>query len=151
MEKLMRIFKLTAMLASAVVLVTLATERKAIAQAVRAALVRNQDEPGRNPYSEQGGCFGSGCVAKLSPVPAGQRLVLTNLNIGMETSNGCPVYVGGHGAEAWVYPTTQVGAFQFADLHVNVYYEAGEQPTLTDACTGTLISATASGYYISLP
>jgi len=49
----------------------------------RAALVQNVDEPGRTPYSElkSANCFGSQlCRLLFSAVPAGKRLVLTNIN-----------------------------------------------------------------------
>jgi hypothetical protein len=58
----------------------------AIAQAVRAALVSNVDEPGRIPYhipiALSGDCM-LGCIGVASPkqgrVPAGKRLVITNV------------------------------------------------------------------------
>lgn len=65
MRQLKQAIKIAAVLGVAAFLAALVTEHKAIAQVVRAALVRNQDEPGRNPYSEQTGCFGSGCTVKL--------------------------------------------------------------------------------------
>jgi hypothetical protein len=59
---------------------------------VKAALVQNVDEPGRNPYSSTVTFFnappcapdGSGttCALIFQPVPAGKRLVAT-------TSHGC--------------------------------------------------------------
>ena len=44
-------------LAAVAALITIVTERQAVAQAIRAALVRNQDEPGRNPYSQNAACL----------------------------------------------------------------------------------------------
>ncbi len=54
----------------------------AIAQAVRAALVSNVDDPGRIPYQLAGSCnFTSGvCDVHLPKVPDGKRLVLTHVS-----------------------------------------------------------------------
>ncbi len=55
----------------------------AMAQSIRAALVKNIDEPGRNPYSATFTCTSPGfsaCTAEASPVPAGMRLVVENVN-----------------------------------------------------------------------
>lgn len=54
----------------------------AIAQAVRAALVSNVDDPGRIPYQSQRACiFSSGsCVVSFPPVPDGKRLVITHVS-----------------------------------------------------------------------
>ncbi len=55
----------------------------AIAQSIRAALVKNIDEPGRNPYSSTFTCTSPGfsaCTAEATPVPAGMRLVIENVN-----------------------------------------------------------------------
>lgn len=66
-------------LAALAVFISLATQGRAIAQVVRAALVRNQDKPGRNQYFETRSalCVNGGCGIVFSPVPAGQRLVVT--------------------------------------------------------------------------
>jgi hypothetical protein len=79
MNRLKRLIWFAAGFAAVSLAFTLGTETRAIAQAVRAALVRNQDEPGRNPYFESRdvNCTAQGCVAGFSAVPAGQRLVLT--------------------------------------------------------------------------
>jgi hypothetical protein len=54
----------------------------AIAQAVRAALVSNVDDPGRIPYQFQKVCLslGSDCSVSLPPVPTGKRLVTTHVS-----------------------------------------------------------------------
>jgi hypothetical protein len=61
------------------------TAGHAIAQAVRAALVSNVDEPGRIPYVANSSCdFQSGdhddCAASFPSVPAGKRLVITHVS-----------------------------------------------------------------------
>jgi hypothetical protein len=55
----------------------------AIAQAVRAALVSNVDDPGRIPYSHQANCTWNGsdvCIVDPPPVGAGKRLVITHVS-----------------------------------------------------------------------
>lgn len=79
MNRLKRFAWFAAGLTALALVVTLGTESRAIAQAVRAALVRNPDEPGRNPYFETRYvlCTSEVCESTFSPVPAGQRLVVT--------------------------------------------------------------------------
>lgn len=55
----------------------------AIAQAVRAALVSNVDDPGRIPYQYGGDCSfynDTSCFVQGQPVPAGKRLVITHVS-----------------------------------------------------------------------
>ncbi|MBZ5618860.1 MAG: hypothetical protein LAQ69_09085 [Acidobacteriia bacterium] len=54
----------------------------AIAQAVRAALVSNVDDPGRIPYQSQRICTFSGlsCLASFPVVLPGKRLVITHVS-----------------------------------------------------------------------
>jgi hypothetical protein len=64
----------------------------AIAQAVRAALVSNVDDPGRIPYHSSQLCGFSGsrfCVANFPVVPAGKRLVITHVS-GFVVEAGLP-------------------------------------------------------------
>ena len=77
-------------------LVTVAnyTAKPLIAQ-IKAALVQNVDEPGRNPYTSTvffasdlfSSCAGVECRVNFAPVPVGKRLVATSLvgNIYVET------------------------------------------------------------------
>src|SRR5258706_15121720 len=57
----------------------------AIAQAVRAAVVKNIDEPGRSPFQQEAFFSGScpnitACSVNYAPVPANKRLVITNVS-----------------------------------------------------------------------
>src|ERR1700704_1995586 len=63
-------------------------EAPVIAQTIRAALVKNIDERGRNPYVVESSCQPIGgsssgfCLAQGYPVvPAGMRLVVENVNL----------------------------------------------------------------------
>lgn len=70
----------------------------AIAQAVRAAVVKNIDEPGRTPYSDVAGCFATNgqCTANFSPLPPNKRLVIEYVN-GSISSGGPVVRTGMRG------------------------------------------------------
>ncbi|MBL8227625.1 MAG: hypothetical protein JNL98_04085 [Bryobacterales bacterium] len=75
------------------------TSGPAVAQAVRATLVRSADERGRNPYEStvqfnqflngqfRNLCFPSSCGVLFAPVPEGKRLVLENIT-GLLRING---------------------------------------------------------------
>lgn len=138
-------------LAAFAAVTALVTERQAVAQAIRAALVRNQDEPGRNPYSQNVTCFGFTCGGlTFSPVPAGQRLVVTFVNAVVNGGNGSPLLLGGHGADGRFFATDE-SAQSVVNSPTVAYYDAGETPTLTCSCTTPLLESTLSGYYITLP
>jgi hypothetical protein len=136
-------------LAALAAVTALVTERQAVAQAVRAALVRNQDEPGRNPYSQNATCFGE-CSLTFPPVPAGQRLVVTFVNAALGGGNGSPLLLGGHGQDAR-YFATEDSTIAIVNTPVVAYYDAGETPTLTCSCSSTVFESNLSGYYITLP
>lgn len=161
MESLKRFVWVAAGLAAVSVILTLATEGHASAQAVRAALVRNQDEPGRNPYFEyvqnHAACI-SGCNITFSPVPAGQRLVVTFVNAqafgSPAPSDGVMLLHRSNDTAGNLFVPTFTpnpnGFATFVHSPVEVYFEAGTQPILE--CVGANdIRGTLSGYYISLP
>ncbi|HLK19530.1 MAG TPA: hypothetical protein VKT81_11250 [Bryobacteraceae bacterium] len=137
-------------IAALAAVITLVTERQALAQAVRAALVRNQDEPGRNPYSQFAECLGTECSLTFPPVPAGQRLVVTFVSIVAGDANGGPLAFTGHGQDVRFF-TTQNASVSIYNGPTVAYYEAGETPTLNCYCGNSLMEATLSGYFISLP
>ena len=134
---------------------TLMTEGRAVAQAVRAALVRNQDEPGRNPYTEQQVCNAFNCNLTFAPVPAGQRLVLTSVNFALLGVSGSPLVVlNGPGTQVRLIPGTMSGPFQVGNVPVVAYFDAGQQPALecaTVPCGNSGFEAVLSGYFITLP
>jgi hypothetical protein len=152
MNRLKRFAWLVAGLAAVGLAVTLATEGRAIAQVVRAALVRNQDEPGRNPYSQKNTCFGSDCAVTFAPVPAGQRLVVTFVNgVGESSAQGMLV-LAGDGTNERFLPTTLFSGSVYANSPVVAFFEAGETPQVACVgCSGPGLKATLSGYFITLP
>ena len=128
--------------------ISLIGQGRAIAQAVRAALVQNVDEPGRNAYSESASCFSFGCLAIFSPVPAGKRLVVTFIN-GQVGSGSLTLDLGGHRTD------NNVRAFLATSNLINAptlaYFDAGEAPYITANAPGNFTQATLSGYYINQP
>ena len=149
MNTIKRFVWFAAGLAAVATVITVGTERRAIAQVVRAALVRNQDEPGRNPYSQNAACFGS-CILTFPPVPAGERLVVTFVNAALDDGGGSPLMLGGHGQDARYFGTTNSTIF-VVNAPVVAYYDAGETPTLTCSCSSLVLESTLSGYYVALP
>ena len=58
------------------------TVRRAVAQTIRAALVKNADEPGRAPYQVFLHAGAGGYTAfVMSTVPANKRVVITNVSL----------------------------------------------------------------------
>ncbi|HUJ50422.1 MAG TPA: hypothetical protein VLW25_09485 [Bryobacteraceae bacterium] len=159
MSRLKRFAWFIAGLTAVALVVTLGTENRAIAQAVRAALVRNQDEPGRNPYFETRGdsvCASGACSLTFSAVPAGQRLVVTFVSTGYSSFAPPPSFViletpNKHVQWFQTFQTDSTSSYMSSP--VVAYYEAGETPVLLCGVAGgsSGLSGTLSGYYISLP
>ena len=138
----------------------------AISQTVAATLVRNVDEPGRNPYQEQK--FGSGLMA-FSAVPTGKRLVITHVSgatgYGVATeADPLVIENEGNGTVKINIPTQQYvptlaqqnGKSYVAGSDIKMYFEAGEYPRAAfTVFPGSPANYTAfitlSGYYIDLP
>ena len=139
----------------------------AISQTVAATLVRNVDEPGRNPYQEQKS--GSGLIA-FSAVPTGKRLVITHASsfasVGALEADPLLIEdiedVAGGGKSTittrqYLPSTAQQGGRSYvASGDTKMYFEAGQYP-MAGFNTGSGVSAsytafiTLSGYYIDLP
>ena len=151
MERLNRFVMVGAVLGALALLITLATEGRVLAQAIRAALVENVDEPGRNPYSENASCSGVGCTVGFSPVPTGKRLVVTFVNGIVEGNNTSVAELGGHGLYFRIFTTAPGGTAGLFNAATTAYYDPGEQPLVSCFCNGSLVSATLSGYYVNLP
>ena len=126
------------------------TAGPAIAQAVRAALVANVDDPGRIPYEAIADCQApsGSCNVFLPAVPAGKRLVITHVSSSVITNvpGGTLVFPqlrrNGDVSGAFL-PTT----FQGSSLGLNyfifnqpalAYYDPGQSPI-------ALLSLDASG------
>lgn len=140
---------------------------------VRAALVQNVDEPGRNPYQESqafnfiGSCSGAGgeiCSVSFAPVPAGYRLVVTSVSGRLELENNAtvvyltlaPIY----GAVTDVFVPAQVQGIRGSTTYyvfnaqVQSYAEASQTPTFTVVVSQYPFvydqEVTLTGYYVKL-
>jgi hypothetical protein len=140
---------------------------RAIAQ-IRAALVRDIDERGRNPFQQTGQCsgFSDTCSIAFTTVPANKRLVveevssrstvrstvqilqsdLRNSQVGL--LNNQPMYV---------IPQLQWssgGTSQYVSNNRVVYYvEPGQTPVWNMITIGTgaiLVDVTLTGYFVDL-
>lgn len=133
-------------------------------------LVRNADEPARNPYQEEHSAYvGSGedpTDLIFSKVPAGKRLVVTHMSAWYEQSAGqnTPVRVpvrlviGNSAARdtpagQFIPPSILPGG---TDVVVNadtvLYFNAGEEPIALfnrDSLSAAIV--TLSGYMVSVP
>jgi hypothetical protein len=145
------------------------TAKPLLAQ-VKAALIQNVDEPGRNPFSEEfdlsptlPGCTLDYCdLPGTLVVPAGKRLVITNITGQAVTSNGLGANVElitrPSGATLWLPATIafQGGSTYVINLNLQLqsYYEAGQKIELFLSTSGTFVdvgtSVTVSGYYVNL-
>jgi hypothetical protein len=138
----------------------------AIAQTVRAALVKNIDERGRNPYSAHVAC---GFVppaffcdaAPTSPVPAGMRLVVEYVNMQVAVSRGAvlnsPILFTNVPDNIFNYiPTTFALSNGESDIYVGRenlvgYVEAGNTPFIQIRGNGTfIVNGLITGYLINL-
>jgi hypothetical protein len=142
---------------------------------IKAALVQNVDEPGRNPYLSTAQlapiCVQQGsdnCVLVFAAPPAGKRLVLTNItgNIYPQTPGIVPilrlnVVAAGRTVEQVYIPTFLEAGTYFSrniigvNAQLNVFSEPdiNGSPLVEIFATTELIEAhlALSGYLVSLP
>lgn len=132
----------------------------ALAQIVKAALVKNVDERGRTPFSIDLHCenhSGNGCIAPAPSVPAGKRLVLEHIT-GYEQSRGPLNFVsisfGGHSLLFdGIVNRNDLFFYNYTfNASILAYVEAGQQVSLsvntnTPDCN---VSAYISGYLVDL-
>jgi hypothetical protein len=141
----------------------------AIAQTVRAAIVKNIDERGRNPYAigvscipTSGYCYATGIGG---PIPGGMRLVVENINIAGFFPTGGSVTRTALAVNTAIQRLHDVTGGTSADagngqaiyaLNANLidYVEAGESPSLLFAMkgntTGAIFFGAITGYLVNL-
>ncbi|HEV3201928.1 MAG TPA: hypothetical protein VGZ73_28720 [Bryobacteraceae bacterium] len=139
----------------------------AIAQTVRATLVKNIDERGRIPYQASVGCTGlATCTAFVNPVPANSRLVIEHIGVQGQVFSGVQIAYTALGASSGesnqLLSYDDVGAifqgsFPGVDLYVIsqpvlVYFEAGQIPGVQFAAgsDNVKIAGVISGYLVDL-
>lgn len=146
---------------------------RAMAQ-LRAALVKNVDEPGRMPYQQLVGfivevgvnCINAQhCIVSFNPVPAGKRLVIEHMSMLVWVQNGGqPVntafgdtFTIGSGLDVAILQPAFTPGFGISgqtswslDRPVRVYYEAGQTPKVKVVASATMFFGSASlhGYLI---
>jgi hypothetical protein len=145
---------------------------------VKAALIQNVDEPARNPFSEDfkvqadnNGCFSfssNDCSFVGDTVPAGKRLVITNITGSLLTVNPPEVYTNlftnnGQAARVNLPATIQYYGNVFGqdqywvnfNLQLQSYLEAGQQIGFEiNVGNATFVDGPyvvrISGYYVNL-
>ena len=142
----------------------------AVAQAIRAAVVKNIDEPGRNKYQATVQCTGAifghydFCQAYGTPVPAGSRLVVQNvdLNVIYESPNARLSSVllstdATHTHNLNGGSLTFDGFTNSYSLNANLvdYVEAGQTPSLQftlagDTSGGSILFGSVTGHLVNL-
>lgn len=112
-----------------------------VAAQVRAALVRNVDEPARVPYfhSLSPTCpYANQCYVTFPAVPAGKRLHLTSIHVvfvGTNTNAFLWVNRNSTGNPLAAYTIAPTSAYFYGsqlatNQQVDLYFEAGEAPNL---------------------
>ena len=128
---------------------------------VRAALVKNVDEKGRIPYAQNANlecttATGFCNVAFPSPIPAGKRLVVENVNATIESASGVAnTHIEGHGSLNYGLPSHTNNQFLFTvNETVLAFYEAGDTPifgvALGPGGTSAGFNVTITGYLVDL-
>jgi hypothetical protein len=134
------------------------TAGPAIAQALRAALVSNVDDPGRIPYAVSVSCdFDKQlCLTAIPPVPNGKRLVITHVSGGVQENlpGGTFLAVSVHTGHtnAYIVPTyigIQFGNSFVFDQSVLLFADPGERPPFAQVELGGVPSG-ASGASFNL-
>lgn len=138
---------------------------------VRAALTQNVDEPARNPYQEAifAVCTGSQfCNQNFSAVPAGKRLVVTNISGYADVTGGTlpnsnlTSSFGGSQYASVFFPGVRGTVSSFAtrivfNQEVRAYFGPGEAPHTFEGLVSTTDTFAGgaqimlSGYFVSLP
>jgi hypothetical protein len=135
------------------------TAGPSIAQVIRAALVKNIDEKGRNPYQSTGVCnvFGR-CF--FEQVPAGKRLIIEFVSLDVDSRDGtlptfpaAAVFEASTGGASSTIPIYQRFGTDFgANTSVFIYSQPGETPLITviGGNSLTVNTATITGYLVDL-
>ena len=166
-----KLFTLAAALTLAAVIGTIYAA-PALAVVIKAALVKNVDEPGRSPYQKFLGCdenasrFCQGSTAES--VPARTRLVIQHVSIFSQvatgakittlrlTTNGAAFDPGAANLE--IHPQFRGTTLGFGDNYDGnevgpVFFEAGQKPTISIQINGdpeVNVSAYITGYLVDL-
>ena len=108
---------------------------------VRAVLVKNLDEPGRNPYTGAANCIsvqGGGCQLTFPAVPVKMRLVVEHVDVFLQANSAIAIAKMSGGSGLY-YPAFQTLPVTPDADYVNTvitqttlaYFEAGPAPLIT--------------------
>jgi hypothetical protein len=137
----------------------------ALAAVIKAALIKNVDEPGRTPYSVQLNCndnISTSCTSPAVPaIPPGKRLVVEYVGVEVFAFSGPGVAeifltsgLSNIKTVLHVEPNvvTAPNFIYSSDGPVRVYFEAGEVPTLNVSTISGGMNARAwvTGYLVDL-
>jgi len=128
---------------------------------VRAALVKNVDEKGRNPYQQSGatGCGSGLCDFTFPAVPAGKRLVVEHVSANIFVNTGgvnATFLEGAGGFTVYSLPGRAMATPQLIGVNEQVlaYFEAGQTPFYRVAFStpdaSDSYSVAMSGYLVDL-
>jgi hypothetical protein len=144
----------------------------AVAHAQKPALVKNVDEPGRNPYQQSLSfnqstqvCTNYLCTLWFNPVPAGYRLVVTHVSTRFRLAdNSISPYAtlgsdGNLSSHQIILPAPSSNGdnYYIASSPVTFYVEPGSSPTLflsgnrVDTSGSYLAQASIEGYLVAIP
>jgi hypothetical protein len=122
---------------------------------IRAALVRNVDEPGRSPYQSEvrnGPLTPNTCFLEFAPVPPNKRLVVEHLSAYMGVGGTTSLLLGQFSTPNLVdgpkvfFSAASVGPFQWAtSQQMSVYVEPGGVPRVAFSVTSNISCAVFSG------
>lgn len=135
------------------------TPVSALAQAVKAALIKNIDEPGRAPYYGSNDCNGlGGCTLNFPAVPANKRLVVQFFSAFVQSTNPVstlPFLEFGDGSRVyadWVVPSANANDWVISQP-LTAYIEPGATPKLSVQLSGSTscnLVGTLIGYLVDL-
>jgi hypothetical protein len=142
-------------------LLTLACSTNSVMAQTRAALVKNVDEKGRNPYEAIVPCTAtpdtSVCFVNIAPVPAGKRLVLEYVHAFIYTGTSYAPFVTidseDGGTLAGFAPTGIGSSFYVVNSPLLLYVEPGKRVYFRAggvAPAGYAGSVTFTGYLVDL-
>ena len=130
---------------------------------IRAALIKNIDEKGRNPYQQSGAtdCTGLGlCDLAFPAVPAGKRLVVEHVSGNFNPNPGAAMNAifleGAGGFAVFSFPGSSMATPQLVAVNqpVLAYFESGQTPFIRVAWNSTAntgaFSAVITGYLVDL-
>ena len=139
------------------------TAAPAIAQAIKAALVKNVDEPGRTPFQVRLSC-GNGsttaCNGTSAAIPLGKRLVIQHVSVKIDTlPAGSTVEfldLSSPEGELYIHPELNSSGFGFDHYVGNangpLFVDEGQQMRLHGQASGTgmILQGTVTGYLVDL-